>query len=65
MSRDPRDVVREGYDAVAKHYLELRTARPSPDLVLADEALADLPDGARVHQVRGGGQHPFVRAYRR
>ena len=61
MSRDERDLVREGYDALASRYLELRTARPSPDLLLMEDALAELPDGARVLDAGCGAGLPVAR----
>lgn len=61
MNRDPRDVVREGYDALAPRYLQFRLAKPGADLELLDQALVDLPDGARVLDAGCGAGLPVSR----
>ncbi len=60
MSRDPRDVVREGYDALAPHYLEFRTRKPGAELELLDKALAGVPDGAQVLDAGCGAGLPVA-----
>jgi len=60
VSRDERTIVREGYDALAPRYLEFRQHKPDTDLALLDEALADLPDGARVLDAGCGAGVPIA-----
>ena len=66
MKRDPRDVVRDGYDSLAPRYLEFRTRKPGADLEVLDEALAGVPGDRQIVEGEGfgSGTHAFVRAHR-
>ena len=57
---DGAKIVREGYDAIAKRYLQTRCT-DSKDVMLVDEFISRLPKGARVLDGGCGAGVPIAR----